>query len=402
MFLGGGEVRLRNKGKESDNNNCIELQQMTSSMTEGEERVQYKNIVAGDPGLVTNTAVATKLGLFTVTGAAIVLACVSCEIGKQVSNYSINYYNGGRYPLPQTLLVVVLELLKLAATFLRLRCRTPSFDKPSIKASFKFLLPSVIYAVNNNIYLAGLILVPPPIWVILCSFRTVVTTFIYKFILKRDVTTLQFVGSFLIVLSIVVAKLGDLLSSDGGNTIPAMAIVFAVVSSFNSVGVSVYQEQLFKNSGENFLEQQFWLYLYGVAVALMVHLVSSPTALLPAAILHQLTAASATTQLFLALGLLFSSVGGLVVAAILKKLDNVVKEYSSATANMFTAVLCAGLFPDKFRITWFIVLAMTLLFTGIFFYERKSLKLKSSKESLSKCDSSQLLVEQKTESSSQQ
>ena len=74
-------------------------------MTEGEERVQYKNIVAGDSGLVTNTAVATKLGLFTVTGAAIVLACVSCEIGKQVSNYSINYYNGGRYPLPQTLLV---------------------------------------------------------------------------------------------------------------------------------------------------------------------------------------------------------------------------------------------------------------------------------------------------------
>ena len=80
-----------------------------------------------------------------------------------------------------------------------------------------------------------------------------------------------------------------------------------------------------QNSGENFLEQQFWLYLYGVMVALMVHLVSSPTALLPASILHQLTAASATTQLFLALGLLFSSVGGLVVAAILKKLDNVVK-----------------------------------------------------------------------------
>ena len=35
-----------------------------------------------------------------------------------------------------------------------------------------------------------------------------------------------------------------------------MAIVFAVVSSFNSVGVSVYQEQLFKvkeNKRENFV-----------------------------------------------------------------------------------------------------------------------------------------------------
>ena len=27
------------------------------------------------------------------------------EIGKQISNYSINYYNGGIYPLPQTVMV---------------------------------------------------------------------------------------------------------------------------------------------------------------------------------------------------------------------------------------------------------------------------------------------------------
>ena len=116
-----------------------------------EERIQYKNIAKVE----TEAAPASpsKLGLFTVTGAVIVLASVGCEIGKQVSNYSINYYNGGSYPLPQTLLVVLLEVLKLSGTVIRMRCRTPSFDKPSVKASFKFLLPSVIYAVNNNIYL---------------------------------------------------------------------------------------------------------------------------------------------------------------------------------------------------------------------------------------------------------
>ena len=91
-----------------------------------------------------------------------------------------------------------------------------------------------------------MILVPPPIWIILCSFRTFVTTLLYKFVLRREVTNIQFLGSTLIVMSIVCAKLGDLLSSDGGNSIPVLAIVFAVVSSFNSVGVSVYQEQLFK------------------------------------------------------------------------------------------------------------------------------------------------------------
>ena len=126
----------------------------------------------------------------------------------------------------QTVLVVLLELLKLVVTVLRAGCRIPVLDRASLRASLKFLLPSVIYAVNNNIYLAGLILVPPPIWVgvkilctktknllpvnpkrindkivfldniallqvILCSFRTAVTACLYKFILRRDVSMLQ-------------------------------------------------------------------------------------------------------------------------------------------------------------------------------------------------------------------
>ena len=39
---------------------------------------------------------------------------------------------------------------------------------------------------------------------------------------------------------------GDLLNSSSGNAIHIMAIIFAVVSSLHSVGVSTYQEQLFK------------------------------------------------------------------------------------------------------------------------------------------------------------
>ena len=60
-----------------------------------QDKVQYKNI------LLTNN----RLGLFSLTGAVIVLCSVGCEIGKQISNYSINYYNGGSYPLPQTVMV---------------------------------------------------------------------------------------------------------------------------------------------------------------------------------------------------------------------------------------------------------------------------------------------------------
>ena len=52
---------------------------------------------------------------------------------------------------------------------------------------------------------------PPPIWVILCSIRTVASTIVYKFVLKREVTTLQFIGAGLMVASIIIAKLGEIL-----------------------------------------------------------------------------------------------------------------------------------------------------------------------------------------------
>ena len=111
----------------------------------------------------------------------------------------------------------------------------------------------------------------------------------------------------------------------------------------------------------------------------LVHIISCPD-LSPGLVLTNLQSTDTKVQVFVVLGLLFSSVGGLVVAAILKKLDNVVKEYSSATANMFTAVICALLFPDKFQITVFILLAMGLLFIGIYLYEKKSLNSSGSEE----------------------
>ena len=111
--------------------------------------------------------------------------------------------------------------------------------------------------------------------------------------------------------------------------------------------------------------------MYGMLVSSLVHIISSPD-LSPGIVLTNLQSTDTMVQVFVVLGLLFSSVGGLVVAAILKKLDNVVKDYSSATANMFTAVISALLFPDKFQITVFILLAMGLLFTGIYLYEKKS------------------------------
>ena len=51
------------------------------------------------------------------------------------------------------------------------------------------------------------------------------------------------------------------------------------------------------------------------------------------------------------------------------------QEYSYSTANMFTAVICALFFPDKFNITVFILFSMLFLFAGIYCYEKKNLHI---------------------------
>lgn len=60
-----------------------------------------------------------KLGLFTLVGISIVLTQVVCEVTKQTTNYSLQYFNGGHYPIPQTIIVVICELVKLVATIFR-------------------------------------------------------------------------------------------------------------------------------------------------------------------------------------------------------------------------------------------------------------------------------------------
>ena len=46
------------------------------------------------------------------------------------------------------------------------------------------------------------------------------------------------------------------------------------------VGAALYTEHLFKSStviGETFLDQQFWMYLYESAIALLLHTITNPS-----------------------------------------------------------------------------------------------------------------------------
>ena len=119
---------------------------------------------------------------------------------KQLSNYSLQYYNKGRFPIPQTIIVIVVALMKLFVTVLRARGKCPISNQglswSTFRSSFRFLVPAILYGINNNIYFFGLTLVAPPIWLILTSFRTIITASMYKVIKTQCFDTFHIVVKY--------------------------------------------------------------------------------------------------------------------------------------------------------------------------------------------------------------
>ncbi len=126
---------------------------------------------------------------------------ITCEVVKQCANYGVVYTNGGKHPLPRTVIVALLESIKLVLTVIRGGGRTdfpilfylstmwpltiypghmPSFSVSNLKASAPFVLPSLLYVFSNNAYFYGITLVSPPIWSILVSIKTFVSAVTYK------------------------------------------------------------------------------------------------------------------------------------------------------------------------------------------------------------------------------
>lgn len=73
------------------------------------------------PTTATSTSTLAKevKSRFTCLTISIVVFQIFCEVAKQTSNYSVQYYNGGKYPVAQTTIVIAMELIKLMATVVR-------------------------------------------------------------------------------------------------------------------------------------------------------------------------------------------------------------------------------------------------------------------------------------------
>ena len=166
---------------------------------------------------------------------------IMMDLWRQVCAYGMKYYNDNTYPVPQTELVVISEVSKLCIFLCKMSVMGTLCN---INVSFSYLIPSVTYAINNNIYFFALNYTTPPVWNILCQLRVVFTALVYRFFFKRTFSLIQWVGLCLLITAIVLAKFsGEQQGRDSvGKSDMLIAFCMAVVASGIAAVGPIYTE----------------------------------------------------------------------------------------------------------------------------------------------------------------
>jgi UDP-sugar transporter A1/2/3 len=125
------------------------------------------------------------------------------DVWRQVTGYGVKYINNNTYPIPQTAIVALTETFKFTV-FFGLLFREGGIR--SIKGSYLYIIPSLIYAVNNNVYYYALHFTTPPIWNIIIQLRIVFTALTYRVVFKRFMSIPKYVGIVLLLCAIVLTN----------------------------------------------------------------------------------------------------------------------------------------------------------------------------------------------------
>ena len=165
------------------------------------------------------------------------------DVWRQVTSYGMIYYNDYRYPVAPTEIIAVTEIIKLVL-FLWQLFREDTLMQ--VKISLLYFIPSLIHALNNNIYFLAMHYTTPPIWNLLIQLRVIFTTLIYRFIFGRKLSVIQWIALCILIIAVILPKLGEF----SGNLSPVaqrfsislIAITLAVVASLLAAIGSLYTE----------------------------------------------------------------------------------------------------------------------------------------------------------------
>ncbi|XP_066533807.1 CMP-sialic acid transporter [Hoplias malabaricus] len=216
----------------------------------------------------------------------------------------------------------------------------------SPKELLKLSVPSLVYAVQNNMAFLALSNLDAAVYQVTYQLKIPCTALCTVLMLRRSLSRLQWFSVFMLCAGVTLVqwKPAELTKVQVEQN-PLVGFVAVAVAVLCSGFAGVYFEKVLKSSDVSLWVRNIQMYMSGIVVTLLGVVVNDGTQVMEKGFFYGYTP-SVCFVIFLA------SVGGLYTSVVVKYTDNIMKGFSAAAAIILSTIASVSLFGLKITVTF--------------------------------------------------
>lgn len=251
----------------------------------------------------------------------------------------------------------------------------------------KYLVPSFLYSLYNNLAFVGLSSYDPTTYFLLLQFRVVVTAVIYEILFSKKLTRQQWLSLVLLTVGCIIKQMHPKTTSN--DKVPTsndanepyanffnlfnVSLLFILIQIFSSCFAGVYNELILKENNLDIMLQNVFMYIDSILcnlflLGVFVQSVNSGSESSNATMLNAFSMSSLNSLLEFKVILIMinNAAVGIVTSLFLKSLNSILKTFASALELMFTAILARLIFGIPLDAATIIAIGIVSLATWLY------------------------------------
>ncbi|CAH1797910.1 unnamed protein product [Owenia fusiformis] len=278
----------------------------------------------------------------------------------------------GKLPFSTASMVLSIEVLKITISITALlpEIKENGFPRPTLSYVMLFAVPAILYALNNNISAHMQLQMDPATYQVLGNLKILSTAFLYRLIIKRPITGVQWVSLGLLATAGICNSYGGFQAkadekSAGEIHITMKGLIMISIYCFISGLAGVYTEYILKRHYQTSIHlQNTLLYTFGIVLngsAFVIQALTSGDKDAGFNPFHGYT-------IYTVLLIMSQAFCGLLMSAIFKHGNNITRLFIISCAMLVTTVLSIVIFGLKLNL--FFCASFGLVISALVLYHR--------------------------------
>ncbi|KAJ8037542.1 CMP-sialic acid transporter [Holothuria leucospilota] len=227
--------------------------------------------------------------------------------------------------------------------------------------SLKMAVPSVIYAIQNNLAFYALTYVDAATYQVTYQLKIITTAMFMVIMLGKKLNRTQWLAIVLLFCGVALVQLDALEAKeeDKEKSFSVRGLVAIIMSCMCSGFAGVYFEKILKGSETTLWIRNIQLYLFGLVSAGSGVILSDFSTIQEKGFFYGY-------NIYIFVIIAMASVGGLYTSIVVKYLDNIIKGFSTAISIILAALVSLYLFNKHFGVLF--IIGTGLVVSAVYLY----------------------------------